>query len=892
MPTKAIENALKVPNGARYYRCALQVNPFAYVQKYGKKTTYADEKSYNQALIAKCINKNIEVIAVTDHWNIDSSRSLIEEAKEAGIWVFPGFEAKTSEGVHFLCLFNHSVSLDFVRAKIHECGIYDGADDTGSKLSKFNCHELLNHCNEWDAQCIAAHVASEGGLLRVLQGEGRAAVWKNERLLACSLPGPIEDAPDNLKHILQNKDPNYQRKHPMAVINAQDISDPSDLDKPGTFCWIKMSEVSIEGLRQAFLDPESRIRLASEAHPEVGVKLIAMAWETEGFLKNCVIHFNENLNVLIGGRGAGKSTIIESLRYALQLEPIGDDAKKAHESIVRQVLKNGTKVSLLVKLHHPTERQYLIERTVPNPPVVKDEEGNVLEVIPRDILPGVEVYGQHEISEIARDASKQINLLQRFMATDSSFTERKKQIQQQLAKTRQHLLDIRNEIIQIDEKLAALPLIEETLKRYKEAGLEEKLKEKSMLVREEIVLKTTSERLKPFKDIAERLRSNLPVDRAFVSEKALEELPSKELLAEIDGILKSFNNNMASISTMLEKSISETENALANIIEKWEERRRSIEESYQRILRELQKQKVDGEEFVKLRRQLEELSPLKERRAALMRKEQTVIQYRRNLLDEWEEVKREEFQELERAAKRVGRELRDLVRVQVIFVANREPLYDMLRGIGGRMSEGIEALKKREELSVQDFVAACRSGEEEIKNKYGFPPSQAERLVKAGEEFFMKIEELDLLPGITLDLNIAPEGQAPDWRKLEDLSAGQKATAILLLLLLETDSPLVIDQPEDDLDNRFITEGIVPRIRQEKRSRQLIFSTHNANIPVLGDAELIVGLSTTAEAGHVYAQTPVEKMGSIDAKKVADLVKKQLEGGKAAFEERQRKYGF
>jgi hypothetical protein len=127
---------------------------------------------------------------------------------------------------------------------------------------------------------------------------------------------------------------------------------------------------------------------------------------------------------------------------------------------------------------------------------------------------------------------------------------------------------------------------------------------------------------------------------------------------------------------------------------------------------------------------------------------------------------------------------------------------------------------------------------------------------------------------------------------LEALSTGQKATAVLLLLLLESDAPLIVDQPEDDLDNRFITEGVVPRMREEKLRRQFIFSTHNANIPVLGDAELIVGLSASGEAERGRAAIDPKQMGSIDAQPVRELVEEILEGGREAFERRRRKYGF
>ena len=95
----------------------------------------------------------------------------------------------------------------------------------------------------------------------------------------------------------------------------------------------------------------------------------------------------------------------------------------------------------------------------------------------------------------------------------------------------------------------------------------------------------------------------------------------------------------------------------------------------------------------------------------------------------------------------------------------------------------------------------------------------------------MHIEELEMPPTTAIRLNTAPAGAPPSWQALDELSTGQRATAVLLLLLLESDAPLIVDQPEDDLDNRFITEGVVPRIREEKRRRQFIFSTHNAKHP-------------------------------------------------------------
>ena len=156
----------------------------------------------------------------------------------------------------------------------------------------------------------------------------------------------------------------------------------------------------------------------------------------------------------------------------------------------------------------------------------------------------------------------------------------------------------------------------------------------------------------------------------------------------------------------------------------------------------------------------------------------------------------------------------------------------------------------------------------------------------------MVLEELELPSTTEICLNTAPSGDPPVWQAMDSLSTGQKATSLLLLLLLDSDAPLVIDQPEDDLDNRFITESVVPAMRKAKRQRQFIFSTHNANIPVLGDAELILGLTPSGEAGYGRAEIKPEHKGSIDSGTVREFVEEILEGGQEAFEIRRLKYGF
>ena len=883
------------PAGAVFHRCALQVNPRHYAGTFRGQETGGDTESHANAIVEKAVELGVSVLAVTDHNGVSDVSAFRSAAEGREVTIFPGFELSSSEGVHVLCIYPQDTDGRELERFLGEFGIRQTSPS--SAPSDHTVVQLLTKVQTQEGISVVAHVTTDKGLFKVLHGQARIKAWRSEELLAIQIPGPVKDLPQDIRQIVENKNGDYRRTSAadnlgVAVINAKDIVKPEDLEIPSATCWIKMSDVSIEGLRQAFLDPGSRIRLASDPPLEEHAELMSLSWEG-GFLDGTAFRFNPNLNVLIGGRGAGKSTIVESLRYVLGLEPVGEEARKARDGIVRHVLRSGTKISLLIRSRGPTEREYRIERTVPNPPVVREERGEVSGLLPEEILPRVEVYGQHEISELTRSREKLTRLLHRFVKQDADLGRRKADLRRSLEKTRRSILDVRADLRQIDERLAALPGVEETLKRFRDAGLEDRLREQSLLVREERVLNSIPERLEPFRECLNLLRQELPIDRLFLSQKSLTDLPGKEILAGANAILESLNADLEKVVQQLETALQQAENGLTGVRSRWNQRKSEVQDSYQKILRELQKSAVDAEEFIRLRRKIEELRPLRERRPLLERLEKEHTSRRSALLAEWEDVKAEEFRLLDRAAKTVSKKLRNHVGATVTAAGNREPLFDVLKAkIGGRLSEAIDKLKQAPDLSLPEFVRCCRTGAKAIHETYAVPMSQAERLAGTSPEVFMHIEELELPATTAIRLNTAPAGDPQQWQALEELSTGQKATAVLLLLLLESDAPLIVDQPEDDLDNRFITESIVPRMREEKRRRQFIFSTHNANVPVLGDAEMILGLTAAGGAEGGTARIAPEHIGSIDAPPVRELIEEVLEGGKEAFERRRRKYGF
>lgn len=890
----------EAPKGAVFHRCALQVNPFEYGRKYRGKKRSGDAESHAREVIARALELEVSVLAITDHNDVRGVGPFRKAAMGRDITVFPGFEVSSAEGIHVLCIYPPKMEEDQLERFLGELGIRQLG--SSSTLSDKTFARVLAIVREQGGITVAAHVTSSpGGLLEVLAGQARIQAWGSDDLLAVQIPKSLDEINQWVRRLILNEDSQYRRSRTagggfaVAAINAKDVVVPEDLGDRTATCLIKMSQVGIEGLRQAFLDPGSRIQLnpaTAGVEREPRAEMLGVSW-TGGFLGGTKMPLNPNLNVLIGGRGAGKSTVIESLRYVLGLSPIGDDSLNAHQGIVSSVLQSGTRISLLVRTRGPGTRDYLIERTVPNPPVVRDQDGAISNRLPQEILPGVEIYGQHEIAQLTRSAVERTRLLNRFLEHDASLARRKTEIRQSLKETRLSILRVRRELADLRDRLSALPRLEETLEQYRKAGLEERLRDRSLLVREEQILDSMAERLEPLHDCVDNLRKELPLDLTFLSQGALGGLPGKDILGLGNRVLATLSRELRELVDSLKESLSRADDSIVEIKTSWEERRREVQEAYEAILRELERSAVHGEEFIRLRRKIERLRPLGREVSLAEQAEAEHLERRRTLLVEWEDLKTAQFQSLDRAAKDVTERLGGRVQVEVVAAGDRDPLSDLLRtGIGGHLAKTVEILESASDLSLLELADVCREGSDAVLAKYETTPKQAELLANAQEETLMRIEELDLPNTTEIRLNLAQTGQPASWRRLGELSTGQKATAVLLLLLLESDAPLIVDQPEDDLDNRFITEGIVPRMREEKQRRQFIFSTHNANIPVLGDAELILGLTPVGDADGGKAEILREHMGSIDDEQVRELIEDLLEGGKDAFENRRHKYGF
>lgn len=886
--------SLELPAGAHFYRCALQVNPWAYVARCGKATAFTSAGAYDVALADGCLRSGTQVVGLADHHSVETSRSLRTKLEAAGVHVFPGFEVSCKDGVHMQVLFEPGTTEREMTLALGAIGATP-ADPNG--LANVDVPELLRKVDDWGAVAIAGQLTYEHGVLAHLQGEPRKRVWIDHRLLAGAIPAAVDQIPEEgHRKILRNEEHGYKRDFPVALLHANDVCSSEDLERPNRWSWVKMVVPTVEGLRSAFRDPESRLRLPTEPQPAEHPQLVAIGWDGAScHLAGSRLHLNADLNVLVGGRGAGKSTVLESIRFVLGQQPTGRDSVRSYERIVQDVLGPGTRVWLVVRSTGVTPRDYLLERVVGGTATVTGSDRHRLDLDPVEAFPGAEIWGQREIAELTWEGPARNRLLTRFVAADPELHPRKRELAKQLEHNRQQLARLRQEMSDFDDRISAMPALEEQASRYAEAGVEERLRQQSQLVRERALLDVARQRLEPMQSVLAALPEALRPDLAFLDAAASESLANPDLVEEARVALAALTTEASPALDALAQAAAQVDERLADIRRRWEERAQVADQAHAARLRELSQTDTDGQAYLDLRRQLETLGPLRERRDQLGAQLAALQEQRTGLLEEWQDTRTQQLAVLRQAAELVNARLAGDVRVTVAEDGDTTPLEALLRDrIGGNLRKTIDSLRQGQ-VAASRLAELCREGAQALQRELGTSPSQAERLCQAGPALAEELEQLDLQPVTEVELKVGNT-----WRSQDRLSKGQQATAFLLLLLVGADGagPLLVDQPEEDLDNRFITESIVPAMRREKRRRQFLFTSHNPNIPVLGDAELIAEVRVEMIGDAPGSQElrgrvgPPARVGSIDTPAVRQLVEETLEGGRLAFARRRRKYGF
>lgn len=863
--------------GARWIRAALQVNPFTYEGRNSPKTFFSDEATYNSALLDKCQEMGISMIAVTDHWCVDSAAGLIAAAEDRGIVALPGFEANSSEGIHILVIFEAGTPIATIDAAIGRCGATPGCNNgtTGEPYAK-----IMEHMTAAGASPVPAHVnVGPAGLLTTRSGQPLATMILHEDLHAIGVSPNAKPAKD--QEAVVNGSGIFERVHPLAVIHADDVMGPRQLSQPGASTWFKVSSPALESLKLAVKTPETRVSF-EDPKSKPRPRIMSVSW-VGGYLDGVTVPISSDLTALIGGRGAGKSTVIESIRYALDIQPISDQMAKDHKAIVNQVLNAGTIVRVIVESVSPIIQTYTIEREVPNPPVVLDSVGNRTNLSPEDAIGPVEVFGQHELAELSGDSDSIAELIMRFngSAEDDSLLEG---VRKRLRENRDELRRVEEIKVELEEEQEQADRLEEQLDPYEGTDVPGKLGGHDRITLDQAVFKEGTARLNAARNDLDHYRKSASLKTLDAAIDNIDGAPQMERLSRVKVALEGLRQVLEELGTQAATAIERAQAEIQAAEAEWDAATSSERESFGELLRSLADEGLDPGKYIAAKEKLASIKAAAPRLNANAEKIKELLEARSNMLDELRTQETAATERLHEAIRAANRAAGGVVVVKPIPIKDRSHVVDLIKAkIKGQRHQIVAAIQ-HPEFSPQALAHAIRSGTDELDN-LGIRGAQATNLITAGEELARELEELTVGLGVEVLLKI--DG-IREPRGLDQLSKGQRATALLLLLLSASDAPLIIDQPEDDLDNNFVYKGVVRHLRELKGKRQIVVSTHNANVPVLGDAELIVALESDGSHGR-----PAKAgVGSLDDHTVRALVEDILEGGSAAFGARQHLYGF
>ncbi len=877
---------------AKFWRCALQVNPFSYQSAYRGSEHGFEEEQYNAAVLDKCLALDIKIVGIADHGSVSSVDSLRKVLEPSGIVVFPGFEIAANDKTHFVCLFPEGTGTQLLERYLGNLDLLDPAD--GVRPSRLSSEQLVDKVDQLGGFIYAAHCTQDSGLLKNRLNH----VWMLPKLRAAQIPGSVEDLAgvesDFYRRVLKNKDDAYKRERLVAVINAKDVAKPADLEHPGATCLIKMTRPTFAAFKVAFLDPASRIRLSSDATKQPVGRVLSMAI-TGGYLDGLKVNFSDHLNTVIGGRGTGKSTLLECLRFALDLVPKGKQALKLHQEIIKENIGRAAgRVELVVVSSAQNGKQYTVSRRHGELPVVRDINGDVSTMVPRELLPGLDIYGQNEIYELAQDEASRLQLLDRFLPQDRDYEQKRADAQKRLKENRVKVVESLSDVDDVESELRRLPNLEEQLRDYEALGVAEKLATTSLLARERVIVNTATESLQSFESALVDLRRAIP-DLSFLSDEAIEGVPDRDALVTMREALGALKKSFETHITEMETVAAATQQLFSTEHDAWLLAVQQHDKELEKELRTLpdtagKSGQEIGAAYQKLQEDIEGIRPLEAKLPGHQQQHDTLEQERRNILAELSDLRTLRLAALQKAAKRLTRKLEGKMKVEVVPEADRSPLVGYLLGcrLEGIGEKRLAWIEEAEIISPTLLVASIREGSGMLQLDWGLTPMVADALAKLQPSQIMELEALELEHRVDILLNVAHGDAEPNFRPLNKLSTGQQCTAILHMLLLDNIDPLFMDQPEDNLDNAFIAERIVTELRDAKTNRQFLFATHNANIPVFGDAEWIGVFRTEDNRGCLE----LEAQGSIDVAFIRDQVARILEGGREAFIQRMEKYEF
>jgi hypothetical protein len=473
---------------------------------------------------------------------------------------------------------------------------------------------------------------------------------------------------------------------------------------------------------------------------------------------------------------------------------------------------------------------------------------------------------------------------------DSAVRQQLIKLAKDLRENREQIDGLETKVTDITAKLEQLPALLDREKSFKKLGLEKELDQVKAREARRTYVADLDETLEAISEAVDQFR-------AEIDEVEMPEVPTDvggDLLKKLAELVSRAKKAISEAAKRARQEVDTARTAFDKEKAAFDHSTSAEELAFNKEVGKLpaMKGKTASQltaEYKRVSGDIAKLKPLGAQKTAHETKLLTLAEERTNLLEQLARARSTRWTALGKAVKELNKRLDGQLRVEFEPARIRATLKEFLiecrlDGIGEKRLAWID---EAEALSIADLVGLIRQGDSALMARFkkaGMSKQVADALAGLPPATLRELEELELPERMELLLNVSRDGE--NYREVGRLSTGQQCTAILHLLLLDNPDPLIIDQPEDNLDNAFIADHIVNELRASKTKRQFIFATHNANIPVFGDAEWIGVLHE--EDGHAKLQAS----GSIDAPEVKDLAANILEGGKEAFTRRREKYGL
>ncbi len=847
---------------------------------------FKDKSVTPQQWLQHFIDQGIHCVAITDHntgaW-IDKLKAelkhLEQNKNKPPLYLFPGVEISVNGGVHVLAIFDPSKTKSDIDSLLGAVD-YQGEKGNSNTETKESFVKVVKIIEEQGGIAIPAHVDRDKGLFQ-LKGPTLQQALNSPYIHAIELCDTAFTKPQLYKD---------------QKLNWTEVcgSDLHDFQKQQRFTWIKMNEPTIEGLKLALIDgPSASVNRKMKDHPNQHSDHIIEEITIEnakyiGKPKALCLKFSPFLNTIIGGRGSGKSTLLEFMRLCLRREKdipesLKPELKKYFEYEYSDdgLLCDNSKLSLI---YRKGEKRYRLNwlTTAEGPSLEVEGEGEWKKEtgdIPTSFP--VSIYSQKQIFALAQKPDHLLKIIDQEPSIEyDEFYQKYKSLKNSYKQKKQKITEYNEKIEQKNKFSGQLNDVTRQIDEIKKSGHKDIMEKYHQRKTQLSVIKILEEGWENIRSDLQKTQEN--TTPPSVNLDILNQ--DKEILDDVRDINQQWQKINEQMAKLLETATS--------IINDWQQRKDKAPW--------MQRIKHDCEQYEQIHTQLKEKNIDPDKYPHLLNL-QEYYQEEINSITEYNELLEQENKECQNIVKDIQKNREELTKSRKSFLKKilenhqlfkmdiklfgqewteiEQELRKILQCAGDRFEKDFNFLKEEYKQSNEKTKAINRIKEYLNEIRKGKSESQDKRFAThikglSGESIN------DLMCWFPEDaLNITLENQ----QKIQQGSPGQKTATLLAFILSYGTEPLLLDQPEDDLDNELIYNLIVKKIREIKSTRQVIVITHNANIVVNGDSEMVFPLEI--HEGQSIVKNPSSIQDSNTREKICSV----LEGGREAFKQRYKR---